>query len=115
VTTADATRSAWATTLIERGRCTGPLARYGSPGWLALPDGPAKVASAVVAAEAWRGYCSVEQVEADMRASLDEIEQVIARRMKYASWDISRGSDWRRLAASPSFAELQIRRYGPAA
>lgn len=30
-----------------------PIPRYGSSEWLALPDGPVKVASVVIAAEAW--------------------------------------------------------------
>lgn len=44
-------RRAWAYALISR--CQTPPPRYGSPEWLALPDGPEKVAAVIIAAEAW--------------------------------------------------------------
>jgi len=45
-------RRCWASSLIRR--AGKPPPSYGSPEWLALPEGsPAKVASVVVAAEAW--------------------------------------------------------------
>lgn len=44
-------RREWAYGMIARSAAPPP--RYGSPEWLALPDGPEKVASVVIAAEAW--------------------------------------------------------------
>lgn len=43
-------RRAWAYALTSR--CASPPPIYGSPAWVALPDGPEKVGSAVIAAEA---------------------------------------------------------------
>ena len=42
-------RRAWAKAL--RDRAQGPVPVYGSPEWVALPDGPEKVAACVAAAE----------------------------------------------------------------
>lgn len=44
-------RRAWAQQLIDRAGDRPPA--YGSPEFLALPDGPAKVAAVVIAAECW--------------------------------------------------------------
>lgn len=44
-------RRRWAYGLISR--CSTPPPAYGSPEWLALPDGPEKTAAVVCAAEAW--------------------------------------------------------------
>jgi hypothetical protein len=46
------TRQEWAAHLIRRGGADVPT--YGSPEWLALPDGhPVKLAGLVIAAECW--------------------------------------------------------------
>lgn len=44
-------RRQWAYAMISR--TSEPPPSYGSPEWLALPDGPEKVAAVVIAAEAW--------------------------------------------------------------
>lgn len=46
-----------------------PIPRYGSPEWQALPEGPVKVASVVVAAEAWVRDC--EHAAENLRAELE--------------------------------------------
>jgi hypothetical protein len=60
-------RRAWAYAMISR--CRKPPAKYGSPEWLALPDGPEKVAAVVLAAEAWAidGDTLLERLEAEVR------------------------------------------------
>jgi hypothetical protein len=61
-------RRRWALGLI--GRAPSPCPHYGSPEWLALPDGdPRKVGAVVVAAECWAQYG--DTLEDDLRAELD--------------------------------------------
>jgi PHD/YefM family antitoxin component YafN of YafNO toxin-antitoxin module len=59
-------RRAWAYAMISR--CHKPPAKYGSAEWLALPDGPEKVAAVVLAAEAWAidGDTLLERLEAEV-------------------------------------------------
>ena len=61
-------RRRWAYGLISR--ASTPPPRYGSPEWYALPDGPEKVASCVIAAEAWAsaGDCLEETLRAQLHA-----------------------------------------------
>lgn len=71
-------RRRWAYGLISRTNTPPP--QYGSPEWLALPDGPEKVASVVIAAEAWASSGDVleetlrAQVEAERQAHLKAAE-----------------------------------------
>lgn len=60
-------RRAWAYGMISR--CPRPPVKYGSPEWLALPDGPEKVAAVIIAAEAWAidGDNLIERLEAEVR------------------------------------------------
>lgn len=59
-------RQAWAYALIRR--CPTPPPRYGSPEWLALPEGPEKVAAVIIAAEAWAS--AGDELEENLRAQL---------------------------------------------
>lgn len=91
-------RQEWAKALL--GRATGPVPAYGTAEWLALPDGPAKVAAVVRAAECWAR--EADDLEARLRYELwwdwmrekraqdaARIEQIEAHR---AQWS---GKDWR--------------------
>lgn len=68
-------RRRWAYGLISRAQT--PPARYGSPEWLALPDGPEKIASVVIAAEAWAS--AGDTLEETLRAQLDAERQAHKR------------------------------------
>lgn len=60
-------RSRWAAALIAVAEK--PLYEYGSPEWLALPEGsPAKIAAVVVAAESWAR--AGDELEDRLRAEL---------------------------------------------
>lgn len=79
-------RVSWAARLI--GAAMKPIPRYGSPEWLALPEGsPAKVAAVVVAAECWAR--DADELEERLRAEVelsraahkaDEDAEYVARR-----------------------------------
>ncbi len=78
-------RRGWAYALI--GRCKTPPPRYGSPEFLALADGPEKVASVIVAAENWAR--DGDNLEENLRVQLEaeraafkrlEDEEYLARR-----------------------------------
>lgn len=69
-------RRAWAYALISR--CQTPPAAYGSEAWLALPDGPEKVAAVVIAAEAWA--LAGDTLEDDLRAELQFAQEAEDRR-----------------------------------
>src|SRR3954471_18487093 len=61
----------WATKFITAGGAGVP--DYGSPEWEALPDGPAKVAAVVVAAECWRRYTDPAEVAWRLRIEIDAL------------------------------------------
>jgi hypothetical protein len=67
VVTADEQRRRWAYALTSR--CDTPPPSYGSPEWLALPDGPEKVAAVVIAAECWA--FDGDHLEQTLRAELE--------------------------------------------
>jgi hypothetical protein len=69
------------------------IPRYASEAWAALPDQDARrAASIMVAASAWVQHCSPWQVAQDLAAEMRERDLELARRVREASWDISR--DW---------------------
>lgn len=83
-------RRAWALALIERAEGRPPA--YGSPEWLALPDGPAKVAAVVRAAECWvvEHELFEERLAAEQKAAEDRAWQAAQERHRGA-WDAQRG------------------------
>ena len=96
----------WATSRIHAARAAGPMPRYGSDSWTALPTRDVRRWAAVIAAaEAWRDYCSIERCELD----LDAGEQEFVRRISTAAVDVSLAADWRAAASLPSNAELVAR------
>jgi hypothetical protein len=61
----------WAVAVIDRGRLTGEIPRYGSPAWCALPpNDPRAIAACVAAAEAWRQHCDPATVRRDLELEL---------------------------------------------
>lgn len=89
-------RKAWARQYIRRAP-EAPL--YGSPEWLALPEGPEKVAAVVKAAECWRteqedemarlrAQCIGAAMEAKRAADADWAEDCAQWRAEWAakSW-----------------------------
>lgn len=76
-------------------RCAGPGPAYGSPEWLALPDGPEKVAAVVRAAECWAigGDELEERLRAEvqhlqlMHKALEDAEYVARARAHSAAWN----------------------------
>lgn len=106
-------RQRWAVRLLARGVAAGDVPRYGSADWCALSDGPAKIASAVRAAEAWYDHCSPERVAGDLRAELAERSADALVRIRQVSWDVSAVCDWSAVAKRPTHTEL-VRRRGEA-
>ena len=92
-------------------RTPGPVPRYGSPEWAALPEHDLRrVAAVVLAAECWRDHCSPERIAADLTAAMVEQECEIRRRVRESSWDVADGRDWAALSRVPTHAELVQRR-----
>jgi len=84
--------SPWAAVrLAALGRRTStPVPPYGSPKWDALADDePAKYAALVRGAEAWRQHCSPEQVAADLRRELADVDRQTHERLRATSNDVS--------------------------
>ncbi len=68
-------RRAWAYALIAKAQR--PVPRYGSPAWLALPDGPLKTAACVVAAESWAS--EIDNLEENLRVQLEAEREAFKR------------------------------------
>ncbi len=99
----------WAFRMLQQ--CPTPPPRYGSPEWLALPEGSsAKVAAVVIAAEAWAR--EGDDLEQRLRAELDlsrraykagedaeYVERVAAHREQWGHLRLVRGA----YADSPRF------------
>lgn len=83
-------RRGWA--LAMMGRARGDYPRYGTPEWLALPDGPEKVAAVVRAAESFALECELfdEWLAAETKAAEDHAWRN-ARDRQRAAWDAQRG------------------------
>jgi hypothetical protein len=75
-------RRAWAYALISRASTPPPA--YGSPQWLALPDGPEKVAAVVLAAE----KCLIDW---ESQKVLDDQVFAAERKAHRDAWDSQRG------------------------
>lgn len=76
----------WAKTLIQRGRDAGQLFEYGSPAWDKLPPSdPRRIASCVLAAEAWRAFWEPEAVRRRLEDELAVARQVESR-LEAESW-----------------------------
>lgn len=84
-------RRRWAQALISR--ASGRPPRYGSPEWLALPDGPEKVAAVVIAAEAWAS--SGDVLEETLRAQLDAARESYLKAAEDAAY-VEQRDAWRR-------------------
>lgn len=84
-------RRAWAYGLISR--ASSPPPRYGSPEWLALPEGPEKVAAVVIAAEAWAS--SGDVLEETLRVQLDAARQAHLKAAEDEAYRAHREA-WRR-------------------
>jgi hypothetical protein len=90
--------------------------RYGSDEWDALPDqDPRRAAAIMVAAEAWRDYLSPERIAQDLLDEMADRDRELSRRVRDASWDVSRAVDWPELFASKQRAHLAVRARGEAA
>jgi len=99
----------WATVRIRAGRAIGTLPPYGSPEWLRLDDrDPRKVAAVVVAAECWRwdGKTLPERLAVELTAVREAAEAFDAE-----VWAVSAAAV-RRMACTPTHAELERRRWG---
>ena len=83
-------RREWALAMMQRAH--GPIVAYGSPEWLALPDGPEKVAAVVRAAECWvlDGELTRDRLYAEQKSAEDRAF-VAAREAHRAAWDGRRG------------------------
>jgi hypothetical protein len=85
-------RRRWAYRLISR--CATPGPAYGSPEWLALPDGPEKVAAVVRAAECWatEGDDLLENLRAEIELSqaalkaTEDADYIASRDAHRADW-----------------------------
>lgn len=98
----------WAGALIDS--ADGPIPRYGTPEWAALPEtSRAKVAACVIAAEAWRSYWDPREVATRTRleiagAQLDQEPEL---------WTSDVVEAVHRQASQPSYAELSRLRGEP--
>ena len=93
-------RRCWASSLIRR--AGKPPPSYGSPDWLALPEGsPAKVASVVVAAEAWA--LDGDDVEARLHRQLEDERRAFkdAEDADYQARAAEHRKQWRHLSLAP--------------
>lgn len=102
-------RRRWAYSMLRR--CETPCPPYGSPEWLALPEGsPYKVGAVVVAAEAWAktGDTLAEDLwrELEDRRRLDKqhedaqyVERAAEHRRQYRHLRLV--TDWRQQPAAP--------------
>ncbi len=105
-----ARRRRWADSLIRK--AGKPPPSYGSPAWLALPEGsPAKVASVVVAAEAWA--LDGDDVEARLHRQLEDERRAFkdAEDADYQARAVEHRARWRHLsvAAPPRYAGQAVR------
>jgi hypothetical protein len=90
---------------------TGTAPTFGSPAWLALPPSDRRRTAAVVRnAEAYRRFCSREQVERDLLEELQREDASVRRRVREASWQVSAALDWANVVQQPTHAELEARR-----
>ncbi|HEY9411434.1 MAG TPA: DUF2742 domain-containing protein [Jiangellaceae bacterium] len=100
--------------LVELGRRHGPVPRYGTPEWEALPDGDPRVfAAVVIAAECWRRDGTPEAIAARLRQELEESDRLVLYRQFGAERDVH--AAWmeqpaRRRVWRPSNAVMQRRR-----
>ena len=87
---ADEERRAWALALMSRANGRPPA--YGSPEWLALPDGPEKVAAVVRAAETLVIERALRDAEIEAwRKAAEDVAWQAARDRHKAAWDAQRG------------------------
>ncbi len=101
----------WAARLIAAGQAAGALPLYGDAVWrLLADDDPRKVAATVRAAEAWR--LDGERLEETVRDELALRREADGR--LDAEEFAAEAASVRRLASSPTFAELDRLRYPPA-
>lgn len=93
-----AARRRWAAGMI--GKAAGlEIPEYGSPQWLALPEGNlAKVASVIRAAECWAR--AGDELEADLRAEVEEARKAHKRHedAEYVAGIASHREKWRGLS-----------------
>ena len=94
----------WARGLITR--AASPVPIYGSSEWLALPDGPAKVAAVVVAAESWArdGDTLIERLEAEVAS-----EREAFKAAEDAAY-VARRDAWRREWGSRDYRPHPVNR-----
>ncbi|MGY1680713.1 hypothetical protein [Geodermatophilus sp. SYSU D01176] len=90
----------WAARFITAGGPNVPT--YGTPEWEALPDGPAKVAAVVAAAECWRTYWDPAEHARRLHAELD----VLREYEEPAVWSPEIVAQVHRTANRPRYAEL---------
>ena len=93
-------RRRWAYRMIER--CSSPPPAYGTPGWLALPEGSVdKVAAVVIAAEAWAR--TGDTLEDDLRTEVAQLAAAFKRDedADYRARAEAHRKDWQHLASPP--------------
>lgn len=70
-------------------RAARPIPRYGSTEWMGLPENDLRrVASVIVAAEAWRDHCSPETVAFDLMGQVREENALVLARIRETSEDV---------------------------
>lgn len=98
-------RRAWAYELVSR--CVTSPPSYGSPEWLALPDGPEKVAAVVIAAECWA--LDGDKLEERLAAEVDALREghKAAEDAAYEARRDAHAADWTgaRFRPDPYLAE----------
>lgn len=101
-------RRRWAYALISK--CRTPPPRYGSPEWLALPEGtPAKIAGVVIAAEAWAS--DTDNMPENLARELHDLQR-LAKEHDDADYEArARGhrSRWRHLRVVPDRGDIDAR------
>lgn len=103
------TAAEWSAAVIARGLAVGPLPRFGSSEWAALPTtDPRFIASVALAAECWSDHCSPGRIRQQLRDELtaerqldnalrDDLFRAAAARVRH-------------LSMVPTQAELRARR-----
>jgi hypothetical protein len=100
-------RRAFARHHIDDAARRGPVPRYGSPDWHALPyPDPRRWAAIIVAAEAW----TVDGDDLPGRLRLELEADAAAEQLLFDQAFAAMAADIRRKAGRPSYAELQHRR-----
>jgi hypothetical protein len=99
----------WASAIIERGRRVGPVPRFGSPEWEALPSSdPRFVASVALAAECWSDHCSTRRISQQLADELIASQQLDNARRDAVFTDAA--GRVRHLASVPTEDTIRARR-----